>query len=333
MRLSRPLISVLIPAHNAEAHLADTLACATNQTWSPREIIVVDDGSWDATAQIALRYQGVRLIRQQNAGAPAARNRAFAASHGAFVLFLDADDLIPPCHLAALHAAIASTPDCVALGQWDRFHDDPAEACFPRRTTYVDASGPEWIALDWAFARPMTQCGMALIPRQLIERYGGWDETLSGCPNDDFEFFARLISKSFGVRFANDARLYYRSGFVGSLSGKSSRDSARNQLRSLLMGTEHLLNAEDSPQNRRLSANILQDFEFSRYPAHSDLRILARERITELGGADIRPDGPPGFQKLRPWIGWRAARRVQLLAERWRLNRAGRTGARRVAAG
>lgn len=327
------LISILIAAHDAETHIGATLTAALSQTWTPTEVIVVDDGSRDATARIVEQFKEVRLIRQDNRGAPAARNRAFYASRGAYVLFLDADDLIGPDHLAALRSAIKDEPDCIGLGQWDRFHHDPTEATFPLRSTYANATGAEWIAMDWAHARPMTQCGMALIPRTLLEGNGGWNETLRGAPNDDFEFFARIIARSGGVRFAQGAKLYYRSGVSGSLSGRRGRMSAEAQLRSLLMGIAEFLAAEDSAYNRRLSANILRDFEYGQYPWNRDLRARARARIGELGGASIEPDGPPGFHMLRPWIGWKAARWAQLLAERCGLNRVGRRRSMRMFGG
>ena len=95
-----------------------------------------------------------------------------------------------------------------------------------------------------------------------------------------------------------------------------------------MLGTQHLLAAEDSPRTRRACANVLQMFEYNYYPTHADLRSKARARVAELGGSDLPPDGPPGFQMLRHLIGWRYARRVQRLAERLGLNGAARRARR-----
>jgi hypothetical protein len=163
---------------------------------------------------------------------------------------------------------------------------------------------------------------MFLVPRVILAEAGGWDERLTLI--DDFEFYARAIVGSAGVRYAEGARLYYRSGLGGSLSGTRSRKAVESAFLSLMLGTSHLLAAEDSPRTRRACANVLRDFDYAYYPAHADLREKARARIADLGGSDLAPAGPPGFQRLRRLVGWRAARRVQHLAERLRLNRAAR---------
>jgi GT2 family glycosyltransferase len=236
------------------------------------------------------------------------------------VLFLDADDLICPGHVASLHAAIAGAPGCIAMSQWDRFSRTPDEARFPPRPSYRDATGAAWLVQDWMHGQPMTQSGMFLIPRAVLATVGGWDERLTLI--DDFELFTRVIAASAGVRFAPGARLYYRSGTAGSLSGRTSRKAVESAFLSLILGTEHLLNAEDSPTTRRACANVLQAFDYTYYPAHADLRLQARARIAGLGGSDLAPDGPPGFQALRRLVGWHTARRAQHLAERMGLNRA-----------
>src|SRR3954462_15159876 len=94
----QPLVSVLIPAYNAERWIADTLASALAQTWPRVEIVVVDDGSTDATLAIARRFASpsVEIVSQRNQGAAAARNRALAVSQGDYVQWLDADDLLAP---------------------------------------------------------------------------------------------------------------------------------------------------------------------------------------------------------------------------------------------
>jgi len=321
-----PNVSVLIPCHNAAPHIAATLESVLAQSWQPLEVIVVDDGSTDASASMLSQYarRGVGVIQQENSGAGAARNRAFAACSGQLVLFLDADDLINRDHISSLHAAIAGAPGCIAMSQWDRFHVSPDEAAFPHRQSYCDALGAVWLAQDWMHARSMTQCGMFLIPRAILVSVGGWDERLSLGPIDDFEFYARVVASSAGVRHAPSARLYYRSGLNGSLSGRRSRKAAEAAFLSLMLGTQHLLDAEDSLRTRRACANVLQNFEYTYYPAHADLRAKIRARVAELGGSDLAPDGPPDFQTLRQIVGWRAARRVQHLAESLGLNRAAR---------
>lgn len=309
--MSEPLVSVLIPAYNAERFINDAVASVLAQTYPSVEIIVVDDGSTDGTREALRPFEarGVRVIEQVNAGAAAARNRAFAESRGDAVLFLDGDDLISTDHIERLVARLDDSDGHVAMGEWDRFAGDPATAEFPLRPTYVDATGVDWTVQDWTGARPMTQSGTFLIPRALLDRVGGWNESLSLI--DDFEFFARVLTASSGVRFVRGARLYYRSSISLSLSGRKSRAARASQALALTLGTQHLLDAENSSRTRRAAAHVLQDFVYDVYPSHADLRAQVATRVAELGGSDLLPDGPPGFHMLRQLVGWRLARRAQ----------------------
>ena len=311
--MAAPSVSILVPAYNVESYVAETVASAAGQTYPDVEVVVVDDGSTDQTRERveALGIPTVRVVRQPNAGAAAARNRALQAATGDAVLFLDGDDVIGPDHIERLADRLSDSGSHVAMGEWDRFSGNPASAAFPHRPTYRDAGGVDWLVQDWTGARPMTQSGTFLIPRPLLDRAGSWDESLSLV--DDFEFFARVLSRSDGVRFAPGARLYYRSGLGASLSGRKSRAARESQARSLLLGTQHLLDAEDSARTRHAAAHVLQDFVYDVYPDHPDLRRAVGQRVAALGGSDLAPDGPPGFHRLRRLVGWRLARRVERL--------------------
>jgi glycosyltransferase involved in cell wall biosynthesis len=96
--LMKPLVSILIPAFNAEQWIGDTLRSAMAQTWPHTEIIVVDDGSSDATVAIAKRFESrcIRVVSQNRQGGPAARNTAYSLCQGDYVQWLDNDDLLAP---------------------------------------------------------------------------------------------------------------------------------------------------------------------------------------------------------------------------------------------
>src|SRR5260370_7810517 len=91
-----PLTSILIPAHNAEKWIADTIRSAIAQSWQRKEIIVVDDGSTDQTLEIARQFESesVRVVWQENQGAAAARNKALSLSQGDYIQWLEADELL-----------------------------------------------------------------------------------------------------------------------------------------------------------------------------------------------------------------------------------------------
>jgi glycosyltransferase involved in cell wall biosynthesis len=95
--MKRSLISCIVPVFNGERYLAETLDSMLAQTYRPIEIIVVNDGSTDSTADVVARYSDrVRSLHQDNAGPATARNRGLNAARGEFAAFLDADDLWHP---------------------------------------------------------------------------------------------------------------------------------------------------------------------------------------------------------------------------------------------
>ena len=131
---SAGLISVIVPAYNAERFLAATLASVQAQTYRNIEIIVVDDGSTDSTRQIvedaARSDDRIRLIRQQNLGVALARNAALAEARGEFVAPIDADDLWHPQNLSLQVAALQKAGPHVAVSYaWFVTIDENGKFC------------------------------------------------------------------------------------------------------------------------------------------------------------------------------------------------------------
>ena len=104
----KPLVSILIPAYNSEEWVADAIRSAIAQTWQRKEIIVVDDGSSDGTAEVAQRFasKDVTVVSTKNQGAAAARNHALQLSKGDYIQWLDADDLLAPDKIERQLAAL-----------------------------------------------------------------------------------------------------------------------------------------------------------------------------------------------------------------------------------
>jgi glycosyltransferase involved in cell wall biosynthesis len=117
-----PSVSVIIPAFNAEATLAETLASIRNQSYQPVEVIVVDDGSTDGTLKLAQSFSFVRVLTQQNAGVAKAFNAGVSESQGDYIAFPDADDLWTP-ECLALHVAafVADRNALAAVGHFEEF--------------------------------------------------------------------------------------------------------------------------------------------------------------------------------------------------------------------
>lgn len=106
-----PVVSVIIPAYNSAAFIAEAIAGVRGQTFTGHEIIVVDDGSTDDTREVIRRFPEVRSVRQSNQGVAAARNAGIALAKGEFICFLDADDLWRPEKLTRQLDFMAAHPD------------------------------------------------------------------------------------------------------------------------------------------------------------------------------------------------------------------------------
>ena len=308
------LVSILIPCYNAAQYVSRAIESALAQTWSNKEIIVVDDGSKDESLASVKEFEGkgVQVLSQENRGASAARNRAFANSKGEYVKFFDADDVLHPQLVEAQMTRIDGSMTAVASASWGRFYNnDLSTFQLSHESVWRDMDARDWLVEAWMNARPMMQPAIFLIPRSLVESSGLWNEFLTVI--DDFEFFARILSFASEVRFAADAPVYYRSGVSGSLSGRVSRVAIESAWHSLFLGTGHLLSVLNDAAARKACANLLQDFIYTHYPECPGLLAKAQARIEDLGGSDILPTGTQPFERLRDVFGWRVAKRIQRL--------------------
>lgn len=110
------LVTIIIPAHNAQAYLAGALHSALRQTYPQIEVLVIDDGSTDGTAAVAQSFAPrVRYLRQENAGPSTARNTGLLHARGEYVTFLDADDELEPERVAALMGALSQASSRAAF--------------------------------------------------------------------------------------------------------------------------------------------------------------------------------------------------------------------------
>jgi len=307
------LVSIVIPCHNAAPWLAQALESALAQTWSPTEIILVDDGSTDESLAIARTFEGkgVSVVTQENRGASAARNHGLRLSHGAFIQFLDADDLLAPGKIARqLESAEGFGPDMALCCAWSRFIRDPVDADNTPQPLCCNAEPIDWVVTKLSCDAMMHPAAW-LIPRSLVERAGPWDESLT--LDDDGEYFTRVVLASRGVRFCPGATSFYRSGLARSLSGSKTLSAWDSALRSLELTSARLRGAEDSPRTRRACATAFQQFIYSSFPEAAVCRRRAAALVAALGGSDLKPPGGSRFQLARRLLGWRLAKRLALL--------------------
>ncbi|MBE9031020.1 glycosyltransferase family 2 protein [filamentous cyanobacterium LEGE 11480] len=308
----QPLVSILIPAYNAAEWIEQTIHSALAQTWKNIEIIIVDDGSSDNTLTLAKAFEQdsrIQVFSQPNQGATVARNQAFQHSSGEFIQFLDADDLLDAGKIAAqMQILLRAENNCIASGAWARFYRDPQEAQFEPEALWQDMQPVDWLIAAWSDNLMMHPAAW-LVPRAIAEAAGPWNEQLS--LNDDGEYFCRVILASQAVKFCGEAKSYYRSGLLGSLSDQKSDKAYLSGYKAIDLAGQALFAVEDSDRTRQIIATLFQRFVYECYPNVPNLRHQATARIKQLGGSSLKATGSPLFEKLAEWLGWRLAKRIQ----------------------
>ncbi|MDZ7596225.1 MAG: glycosyltransferase family A protein [Thiobacillus sp.] len=202
-----PRLSVVIPAFNSAATLARAIESARAQSWPAHEIIVVDDGSTDATAEIAAGFDGVRLIRQKNSGVSVARNAGAAAASGDWLAFLDADDWYAPDRIK-LHAEWIAEDAALDFLSGDYEYRDETGALLGTsmaqhesgRMMLHKAAGAARVVIETpaeiaAFvADHFGDTHTLSVPRARFIELGGYPTGYKVC--EDVHFLTRLVAKS-----------------------------------------------------------------------------------------------------------------------------------------
>lgn len=207
-------VSVIIPCYNQAHFLPEAIESALAQSHPRIEVIVVDDGSPDNTAEIAGRYPNVNCVRQTNCGLAGARNAGFRASRGAYVLFLDADDRLTHDGVEAHLACFGRNPEAgFVVGDIDNIGFDGSYFCSPRfplleGDVYEDLLKVNHIANTIA----------VMFRRSVIDQVGGFD--LSCSPTEDVDLLLRA-ARSFTSAHHRSTVAQYRR-YPNSLSRKSA---------------------------------------------------------------------------------------------------------------
>ena len=312
--IGKPLVSILIPAYNADKWIKDTICSALAQTWNPKEIIVVNDGSSDRTLELANHFEqdSVQVISQEHQGASAARNNAFKNCHGDYIQWLDADDLLAPEKIAKQMEAVCECGDNRTLfsSPWGQFFYRPERAKFTPSTLWCDLSRPEFLIHKMGQSVFM-QTSAWLVSRELTEAAGPWNTSIS--LDDDGEYFCRVLLASNGIRFVPGARVYYRSVGIRSLGRYLSSDWALEGLwRSMQCHIRCLRSLEDSERTRAVGLTYMQNRMTDFYPRRLDLVAQMQQVAEDLGGRLQVPRLSWQYSWIKSLFGWGCAQRARL---------------------
>ncbi len=290
-----PRVSVIIPCYNQAAYLGEALDSVASQDYPETEIVVINDGSTDDTAAVALAYSGVIVITQENQGLSAARNRGIAESTGELLVFLDADDRLLPGALQAGVACLEQHPECAfAYGQYQFIDVDGAllrriEREPSQRTAYLDFLRSNRIGMH----------ATVIYRRWAFDRVGRFNTSLRAC--EDFEHYLRIVRSFPVVEHAAIVAEYRRHPESISSSG-----------RAMLEAVTAVLNDERQFVTHNPEQRAALDYGIRRVTGFYTIRIVRaalpprinrrnwRQRLADL--AWLARTHPLGILQMRVWL-------------------------------
>ena len=270
-------LSVIIPNYNRAGLIGETLDNVFAQTRPPDEVVVVDDGSTDTSVAVIERYGSrVTLIRQENAGPGAARNRGLAAARGELIQFMDSDDLWSLGKLAAQERALGESGADFAYSPWlqARLEDGRARHADPviqQRPLPPTRSPLAWYLRGWVI---VFQC--CLFRRSLLDSVGPYREDLM--PSEDSELLFRILKSGASPVHVPEEIVLYRlhGGEQISRGGMARQRRARDWERFVGIIADQLV---DIPE---LGAADLRRWQWRRFEVVQGLREAGIEPETKI---------------------------------------------------
>jgi glycosyltransferase involved in cell wall biosynthesis len=230
-----PLVSVMIGVYNAAPYLGEAIESVLAQDYEPIELIVVDDGSTDGSGDVARRFADVKVIRQENAGNGAARNRAVEEAQGTLYAFLDADDRFTPGKLTLQKAALDADPGLdMVFGHVREFLSPDLD-----EATRVTLRPPAPEPMPW------TAPNLMLIRRESFERVGPFTSAVRVGVTVDW--FARAAEA--GLRHAVLPEVVLERRLHTQNNGLRERASRSQYIEVIRQAMERRRSAAEAPQS------------------------------------------------------------------------------------
>jgi len=318
----KPLVSIIIPVYNSEKYISETILSALNQTWPNKEILIVDDGSQDASFSIAKSFgsENVKVFHQQNQGASTARNKGIKEAKGNYIQFLDADDLLEENKIEQQLKAIDFANDVLAICPVIHFPDGQFYKDFSpsehEKSFYKSSSNPLHFLLK-LYGAENNRAGMIalhawLTPGELIRKAGLWNENLT--VNDDGEYFCRIVLSSQKIICTNETACYYRKyNNRSSLSAQLNLKGFESMLQSLELKQQHLIANCDHDLVKKIFASHYWNVALLAYPRYKALSARAVVQAKAGNYAGRKYIGGPISNMLSNFLGWRLVRYINYI--------------------
>lgn len=298
-----PRVSVVIPCFNAERFIAATLKAVLAQQGAQLEVIVIDDGSTDASVRIVSEsFPGVRLISQANAGVAAARNAGIAAALHEWVAFCDADDIWLPGKLTAQFDALAACPGArMSYTAWQVWTSDTPEPSPGEIATLAGVDKPG--ASGWVYPDLLLDCvvwtSTVLARREVFDEVGVFDTGLR--IGEDYDLWLRASRATRIERVTRPLALYRQH--PASITRGAPRDNYRGRVVQKALDTWGLA----GPDGRRADAAAVRACLAGSWSEYAYVQLAAGQRTAGRRSArrslSIDPAHLPGWKLwLRSWL-------------------------------
>ena len=276
--------SVIIPLYNKAPYVAKAIGSVLSQTFTDYELIVVDDGSKDDSAEIAAKAiegkANCRMIRQENAGVSVARNNGVAASQGECLCFLDADDWWEPAFLEEMAKFVEEYPDAGIYGTNYTIVNETK-----RKTRVADIGVEEgfekgYINYCKAYSQTMYMplwTGAVCIPRKVFDETGGFPKGIK--LGEDFLLWIRIALK-YKVAFLNKPLAYYNQDVDAANRGVHDKKYDAQSFMAFHFGQF----AEEEVRNEDLKVLLdrIRVYSLLRFVKQGDCRDLVEEEISKV---------------------------------------------------
>jgi glycosyltransferase involved in cell wall biosynthesis len=303
------LVSILIPCYNAQAWVGQAIESALAQTWSEKEVIVVDDGSQDGSLGVIQSFgSGIRWEAGPNRGGNVARNRLLELAQGEWLQYLDADDYLLPLKIERQRGFLREHRTCDVVYSptlWVNWSD----AGTTQEVTAIREPHDPWILLArwW-----LPQTGGPLWRRQPLIDVRGWKPDQPCC--QEHELYLRLLQAGAEFRYFGECHAAYRHWSENATVSKHSRTELRRRRLEIEERMEQFLESRGELTPARMQALNQARFELARGawledPAEAT-KIVGAIKVRQPGFVPEPPAARGHYRWLYQTFGFTAAERA-----------------------
>ncbi len=310
------LVSVIIPVYNAENFVSECIDSIINQSWTNWEVILIDDGSTDNSLLVIKNKVGsdnrFSIVTQQNSGAPAARNRGLLLAKGEYIQFLDADDELSPDKLKNQVQTLELNPNSVVwcltqkfCNKIDQKENTSKNLIIKKKLTSISSPLEFLLCLNGIDGQvSMIQPNAYLVSAALINKAGFWNEALRFSPDDDSEFFTRVIINADQVLFDSLSINYYRVSHLPSVSKRYDKLAADGALLAILLKFSTILKYCKTKAVNKLFAHHLSLIAYLYGCSYPDIIQKVKRQLRETGVNQFSLVGGFNFKLISIFIGF-----------------------------